>query len=500
MTCYFGLYFGNSNMCLAMHKDSKTEVLANAAGYRVTPSVIAFINESEKVVGLDAKQAMNKNSTNVITNIKDLISTDANVDLSDYLPKAQSKVNNKNKVDQEKNGIIPENALSDVLSILFENMKDIACSHSHEEEEYPTIVTVPSNFTSMHRLLVKKAVNRAGFKLLRIINESAAAALAYDIGQDSQDATCKCLIYRLGGTSLDVTVLDVNNGMYSVISSISRKTLGGNLITNAIVDFCANEFKRQYKIDLKESKRSVMKVRMAAEHYKQVVYSSINERCQAESVYDGIDLNVNISKARFDSLIHSTLLQCLEPIQEALMAAELTANDINTVILCGGSCKLPKLQQLISNLFPSSKILSSISPDEVIAVGAAKQATFVTQHVNEEDCFVNMLTKDLFLKLIGFSNSPEELLLCSKGTLIPTVVTQSFTATLSSNYKVEIYEGISEASSLVATFSMPNLPEGDVYFTFFIRSDGSLTVTCEDCSSKELGSATIVPSRSQEYT
>ncbi|GFS64078.1 heat shock 70 kDa protein 14 [Nephila pilipes] len=505
MSCYFGLYFGNTNMCLAMHKDSKTEVLANAAGYRVTPSVIAFLDESEQVVGLDAKQAMLRNPSNAVTNIKDLITISVEPELNNLEAKSKNTVNGKknSKTGFEKNGI-SQLGTSDFLVILFSNMKEIACSHSHEDE-YPAVVTVPLTFTQEQREKVEKAVNEAGFQLLRIISEPSAAALAYNIGQDTNDSISKCLVFRMGGTSIDVTILQVSNGMYSVLSSVQKKNFGGHQFTDCVVNFCASEFQRQYKVDIKENKRSVMKLRAAAELYKHVVYGTTNERCQAESLYDGIDLNVNISRARFESLIQNTLQQCLDPVHEALNTASLSTTDINTVILSGGCCKIPKLQQLISNTFSSASTLYSIVPDEVIAVGAAKQATLVSQSIDEEDCYVNFLSQDITLKLTGFSNCSEELLMCSKGTLIPTVITQSFTVTQTSNLKVEIFESNSDSSeentkSYLAVLNMPNLPVGDVYFSFHIKSDGSLFVSCKDCASKDLGSATIIPPRTQGYS
>ncbi|KAG8200832.1 hypothetical protein JTE90_006411 [Oedothorax gibbosus] len=504
MSCYFGLYFGNTNMCLAMHKDSQTEVLANAAGYRVTPSVIAFLDDSEKVVGLDAKQAMLRNPANGITNIKDLVCTsdiEAELENMEIKPKVNGKKNSK--IESEKNGCISQYKTTDFLSILFKTMKEIACSHSHEDV-YPAVVAVPLQFTQDQRELVGRAVTEAGFQLLRIVNEPSAAAYAYNIGQESYDTSSKCLVFRMGGTSLDVTVLQIANGMYSILSSVQKKDFGGHLVTSCISNFCASEFKRQYKVDITENKRSVMKLRVAAEHYKHVVHGSTNERCQVESLYDGIDLNVNISKARFDSLVHNTLLQCLDPIEEALKSASLSKSDINTVILSGGSCKIPKLQQLISNTFPTSTVLSSIVPDEVVAVGAAKQATLISYDEDDVDCFINLLSQDLFMKLLGFSDSPEELLLCCKGTLIPTVITQSFSVKESTNLKVEIYEGNSEdrdaSKTLLAGLNMPNIPVGEIFFSFHIRSDGSVFVTCKDCASKELGSATVVPPHSPSCT
>ncbi|XP_054707137.1 heat shock cognate 70 kDa protein 3-like [Uloborus diversus] len=246
-----------------------------------------------------------------------------------------------------------------------------------------------------------------------------------------------------------------------------------------------------------------MKLHSAAEHYKHVVHSSINERCQAESVYDGIDLNVNISKARFDSLIHSTLLQCLEPIKEALKSASVASSEISKVILVGGSCKIPKLQQMISNMFSSANILYHISPDEVLAVGAAKQAVLVNHNLDDENYYANLLSQDLSIKVSGVS-SPGEILLCCRGTLIPTVITQSFTVTEKhSNIKVEVFEGSTSSNeedhrTLLAALSMSNLPVGVIYFSFQIRSDGSLRVICKDCTSRELGTATVVSPTTQE--
>lgn len=504
MTHYFGLYFGNTNMCLAVHKDSKVEVLANAAGYRVTPSVIAFINDKEKIVGLDAKNALKRNATG-ITNVKDILNSTATSE-TDIVASDSSKLNGKknNQGDTDKNTIILQYGLTEILSMLFSTLKDIACSFSHEDV-YPTVVSVPLSFTSIQRKIVRKSVEDAGFQLLRIISEPAAAALAYNVGQKSNDSNSKCMVFRMGGTSLDVTVLDVSNGMYSVLSSVQKKNFGGHQITDVIVDFCSSEFQRQYRVNIKENKRSLMKLRTAAELYKHVVHSSMNERCQAESVYEGIDLNINISKARFDSLIHNTIYQCLEPINEALKKASLSESDINQVILAGGSCKIPKLQQLISNTFSSASVLYNICPDEVVAVGAALQAILVNECV-EDECFVSLLSQDISIKVTGVLDSSSDILLCCQGTLIPTVITQSFTVTENSScIKVEMWEGplsnnTEDTRKLLAVLNMTNLPVGEIFFSFHIRSDGSVHVTCKDCASKELGSTTVIPSHTQGCT
>lgn len=487
----FGLYFGTTNLCLAIHKDGVTEVLANAAGDRVTPAIVAFMN-GEKSVGLAAKQGMYRNASNTITRVKRLIGGNAD-DIENESKISRCKVVNEGEVryEIEQDGVKKCYSPFEIIVALFQTMKEIAKSHSHDEDTYPTVVTVPLNFSANQRNIIQEAAIKAGFELLRIISEPAAAALSYGIGQDSDSSDFYCLVYRMGGTSVDVSVIHVIGGMYNIVSCVQRSSFGGGSFTDSLVDFCIQEFQRQNRYNVRENKRSLMKLQSAAETCKHVLSMLGVAQCFAESLYEGIDLNINISRARFESLISGSLQQCFEPILEALDTAHVQKENIGKVVLVGGSCKIPKLQSMISDMFQSASILNSISPDEVIAVGAAEEAAIILEGVNadvEEEYFVKALSRDLHVKVLDNKGASTLHKVLPKGSIVPARSEHVFTVSdTQTSLCFEIYEGNENLqdddllpTTLVSKVAFSKLCGSKVTAVFQLKDDYSLHITCTD--------------------
>jgi len=275
--------------------------------------------------------------------------------------------------------------------------------------------------------MYKKCAISAGFYVTQVISEVAAATLAYDVSQESHDPTEKCLVYQCGGTSLTCSVVSVSGGMISVMNSL-KKDIGGDEVTEILIGMIAQEFIRKYKADPRESKRGKMKLKLNADNVKHILSTLDNSNCYIESLHEGIDFNANISRSRFDSEFGKILQRFIDPIDEVLAPTGLKASDISKVILCGGTSKIPKLQRGISALFENAEILSAINPDEVIAMGAAKQASLLPEDYNDkselnENVALRALNYDIVFTSSavesGNGNANEPIVLISRNNPIP---------------------------------------------------------------------------------
>nr|CAD7589729.1 unnamed protein product [Timema genevievae] len=286
-----------------------------------------------------------------------------------------------------------------------------------------------------------RSAEEAGFDVLQVVSEPSAAVLAYGIGlQDEEELFC--LVYRLGGVSLDVTIMQVNSGMYTVCSALHVSHLGGDRFTKILADFLAGEFRQKWKLDPQESRRSMAKLMAAAETCKHVLSTMSTAHCFVESLCEGVDFSCNVSRARFENLIAQNIQEYLQPVINTLEKASLSNSSVSKIIICGGSMKIPKLQKMVSDLFPEATMFSSINPDEVIAVGAAKQASFLSCSFDPDCEHLSMelpaVSKPIFIKLSGQSELkyviPE---------LSPVPVKRIHTYPVDSGYSeitVELYE------------------------------------------------------------
>jgi len=354
-------------MCLAAEKDGKFDVIANEGGDFITPTVYGLL-DGEVLCGIAAKQLRGRKPESVAVNSKGRIGA---IELNDFCIEDDGRTK---KVSVEK-----------VHTQFYKYMKNIAVGFASEDvAQNTTVITVPMDFTKKQREAVKKCAISAGFNVTQVISEVAAATLAYDISQENQDSPeQKCLIFQCGGATLTCSVVSVSGGMVSVINSL-KKDIGGDQITEILIEMIAKEFIRKYKADPRETKRGKTKLKINAENAKHVLSSLDTANCYIESLHEGIDYNGNLSRSRFELEFSKTLPKLIEPIVEVLELSNLKPSDISKVILCGGSSKIPKLQSRIKSLFEDAEILNTINPDEVIAVGAAKQASLLPEDLDDK--------------------------------------------------------------------------------------------------------------------
>ncbi|KAI8503510.1 Heat shock 70 kDa protein 14 [Branchiostoma belcheri] len=508
MAASIGISFGATSACLATQKDGKAEVVANEDGQRVTPAVVAY-TDTEMVVGLAAKQGWIRNAANTITKVKQLLGkkfTDPDVEHALKMSSCKIVDKDSNPVYAVKHdGKTEHFSPAHITTLIFRKLMDIAQSKETSAVKN-AVIAVPLNFDEQQKNAIRKNATEAGFNVLRTIPEPVAAAYAHNIGQESSKDSSVVLVYRVGGSSIDGTVLAVNGGMYSVLSSVRRDHLGGDQLNSVIVDYFVQEFQRKWKMDVRENKRAMAKLQTEAEKAKQILSTMPKASCHVESLHEGIDFQCDISRARFESISLSLLQKCLEPIEEVISQAEVKKEAIKMVVLCGGSTKIPKLQKLAQECVPQADVLNSVAPDEVIAMGAAKQAALLSgkgeeNSLNEAISEIPSTARAVMLKTVDDSGSPVLKTLVPAHSPIPLHCQHSFPVSPQHTACcVELYEGDQEdtveKAVLLAKIVLSDLPTGEddakvVSVALHFRREGSLHVTCTEKSSGQADDVTI---------
>jgi len=495
MVAFFGLHVGRTNSCVAVSKDGTPDVVANDAGDRVTPAIVSF-TAGEIIVGLPAKQSLFRNASNTITKCKELLAACTN---ESDLPELQKTTacpvllkNGKIFYEVEVNEKQKEIPIADALAHIYQKLYDIAIHHSNAvDESMKAVLSVPLSFSSEVRKSVWKAAEKAGFNVLQVISEPAASLLSYGIGQANKHDALTCMVYRCGGSTLDVSIVNVRGGMYNVICSEHRK-LGGEKFTALIANFLADEFQNKWKLDPRESRRSMSKMMAAAEDCKHILSTLNTAHCFVESLHEGVDLSANVSRARADMLITPLIPSFTEPIQAALTKAGLTLADINKVVVCGGATKMPRLQKAIQEALPESEILTSLTADEVMALGCCTQAAIMGEPWDP--------TCDLKNVAIPVTSKPISVK-CGDEDEIQTLTVFSAKTPLSSRFSIQIPLGkkhhlavvdVFEDTQLIAKLTLNNLPEApSVVANFHLASDGSLHVSLTEKITGVTTAATI---------
>uniref|UniRef100_A0A3P8Y119 Heat shock protein 14 n=1 Tax=Esox lucius TaxID=8010 RepID=A0A3P8Y119_ESOLU len=437
-----GVHFGYTCACVAIFKDGRAEVVANDAGDRVTPAVVAY-RDTEQIVGIAAKHGRVRNAANTVVKVKQVLGRSFK-DPEVQKHKAESKCPVREQPFYEMTGETSRHvAPQDIARLILHKMKETAQS-ALGAVVTEAVITVPFEFAHAQKVALREAAEAAGFRVLRLIHEPAAALLAYGIGQDCPSgkrcsmkrgetkniyivsivpmASDHVLVYKLGGTSLSVTVLQVNGGMFRVLNTHTDHSIGGESFTAALAQHLAAEFKRSFKQDVSGNARAMLKLMNGADMAKHSLSTLGSANCFVDSLHDGMDFDCNVSRARFELLCSSLFNKSVQPIKILLEMTGLTTSDINQVVLCGGSARIPRLQQMIKDLFADVELLSSAPPDEVIAVGAAMEAgLLVGREINPspESVTVEACASDILLREVDESGAVVFSVLLPSGTPLP---------------------------------------------------------------------------------
>jgi L1 cell adhesion molecule like protein len=482
-----GIDLGTTYSCVGAWQNDRVEIITNDQGNRTTPSWVAFTDE--RLVGEAAKTQATSNPENTIFDAKRFIGRkfDDSTVANDIKHMSCTVINKGNKpyfsvnYKDEKKEFSPE----EISAMVLGKMKTIAEAYLGGDV-VDCVVTVPAYFNDAARQATKDAGVIAGLNVLRIINEPTAAAIAYGLDKCA-DKEKNILVYDFGGGTFDVSLLNLSEGVFEVKATAGDTHLGGEDLDQILVEHCFTEFKKKNKLDISGDKRVRRRLHVACERAKRTLSSSTTAHIEIDSLYQGMDFNLTMTRARFEDLVGTVLRKTLEPVIQVLKDAKMDKSKVDDVILVGGSTRIPKVVSLLKDFFGKDPN-TGINPDECVAYGATVQAAILAGI--ESDKTSNLLLLDVTPLTIGIETSGEvSTPMIKRGTTIPCKKTQVF-STYSDNQPkctIKILEGERQRSkdnSVLGSFDLegiPAMPRGvpQITITYDISADGILNVSAK---------------------